>query len=86
MIEYQLTDRKFSREWRRSKRYSRNELRWLARKRGLELRERGGVAQVIEPGTRRVVANFAQVKQAAPVPESRPDLKLFAALAAGRIR
>ena len=80
MIEYQLVDRKFSREWRRSKRYSRNELRWLARKRGLELKERGGAAQVVDRSG-RVVANFAQVKKPG-LPESRPDLKLYAALLA----
>lgn len=81
MVEYQLTDRKFSREWRRNKRYSRHELRWLARKKGLEFTERRGIGQMVKDG--RVVANFAEVKaQVESVP--RPEAPFFAALVLGR--
>lgn len=57
-MTYRLTDRFFSRLWRRNKRYSEHELRWLARKRGLILRLKGDVLEVVHPGTKQVMAHF----------------------------
>jgi len=59
MAVYRLTDRRFSRLWRRSKDYSDHEIRWLAKRRGLDYRERGNTIQVMDHGT--VVANFLLV-------------------------
>lgn len=84
MTEYCLIDRAFSREWRRSKRYSRNELRWLARRKGLEFRERRDKAQVVEPRTGRVIVNF----DAVPAQESAAPSKInqvLATLALGKV-
>lgn len=76
---YRLTDRTFSRLWRRSKDYSERELRWLARKRGLKTAVHKGTLQVLDLKD-KVVANFQQVNE--PVAESAPDerLKAYAAL------
>jgi hypothetical protein len=57
-MTYKLTDRFFSRIWRRTKRYSEHELRWLAKKRGLTLRHKGDMIQIIHPATKQVVAHF----------------------------
>jgi len=61
-MHYRLTNREFSRVWRRSKAYSDHEIKWLARKRGFSVRYQGTSLQVIEPATEKVVANFDFVK------------------------
>lgn len=69
MADYRLTDHKFSRLWRRNKTYSEREIRRLTRRRGLEFSSRGRVIQVLDPKTKKAVANFQAVKavDAAPV-------------------
>lgn len=63
MADYRLTDRAFSREWRRNKTYSGKEIRWLARRRGLEFVENTDSIQVRDPKTKKVVANFGLVPE-----------------------
>lgn len=70
MADYRLTNRTFSRVWRRSKNYRDHEIRWLARKRGLAVRDRSGAIEVYDPKTNKTVANFQQVPDAAA---SRPS-------------
>jgi hypothetical protein len=79
MADYRLTNRTFSRLWRRSKNYREHEIRWLARRRGLEIVDRKGVIQVIDPKTKKVVANFQVMRE--PI-EDAHDAKreLYAAL------
>ena len=57
-MNYKLIDRLFSRLWRRDKRYSEHELRWLARKRGLTVRLKGGYLDIVQPKSKQVVAHF----------------------------
>jgi len=57
-MTYRLTDRFFSRFWRRTKRYSEKELRWQAKKHGLTLRLKGDTIELAHPATRQVVAHF----------------------------
>lgn len=57
-MTYRLRDRVFSRVWRRNKRYSEHELRWLARKKGLDIRLKGAHLDVWHPATRQVIARF----------------------------
>lgn len=64
MADYRLTNRTFSRVWRRSKNYRDHEIRWLARKRGLAVRERKQAIEVYDPKTNKTVANFQQVPEA----------------------
>ena len=58
MADYRLTNRTFSRVWRRSKNYRDHEIRWLARKRGLAVRERNRGIEVYDPKTGKNVAVF----------------------------
>lgn len=64
MADYRLTNRTFSRIWRRSKNYRDHEIQWLARRRGLAVRERKGAIEVYDPKTNKAVANFQQVSEA----------------------
>jgi len=77
---YRLTDRKFSRLWRRSKDYSDHELRWLARRRGLKTAVHKGTLQVLDLKG-KVVATFQQVAE--PVVEKAPSERLKAYVALG---
>jgi len=61
MADYRLTDRKFSRVWRRNKNYSEREIRRLARKRGLEFTAHKQAIHVLDPKTKKAVANFQAV-------------------------
>ena len=86
MTQYQLADRTFSRAWRRNKRYSSAELRWLAHRRGLEFNERRGRAQVTNPQTGKVVANLVEIVPAMEARDSK-DLerkRVLAALVLGK--
>jgi len=82
MAVYRLTNREFSRLWRRSKNYREHEIRYLARKRGLETRDRRGVIQVYDPKTNKVVANFQEVAQNESVIGNERS-RMFAALKVG---
>lgn len=66
-MDYRLTNREFSRVWRRSKRYSDHELKWLCRRRGLMLRRDKQDLQAVDPATNKVVARFEPI----PVPVPR---------------
>lgn len=66
MADYRLTNRAFSRLWRRSKNYSDHEIRWLARKRGLEMRAHKEKIEVVDPKTGKIVANFQEIKSVKP--------------------
>jgi hypothetical protein len=57
-MTYKLIDRFFSRLWRRNKRYSEHELRWLARKRGLAVRLKGDYLEIVHPANKQVMAHF----------------------------
>jgi hypothetical protein len=61
MALYRLANRQFSRVWRRSKDYSGREVRWLARKRGLNFQERAGIISVTDKAG-KLVAKFQEVK------------------------
>jgi hypothetical protein len=50
-MTYKMTDRLFSRLWRRNKRYSEHELRWLAGRRGLKLEQKGTLITLTGPRT-----------------------------------
>lgn len=65
-MTYRLVDRFFSRLWRRSKRYSEHELRWLAKKRGLALRLKGDMLEVCHPASKEVVATFKGIPDHTP--------------------
>lgn len=82
MAEYRLTNRQFSRLWRRSKKYREHEIRWLARKRGMEVTELRGGLQVVDPKTKKVVANFQKLAEASDIPV-RERASVFAALKVG---
>lgn len=82
-MEYHLTDRTFSREWRRGKRYSKQELRWLARKKGLEFVERGGAVKLVNK-LGKAVANFAQKAEESEAVPRHPMAHTFAALVVGK--
>lgn len=60
---YRLEGNRLDRQWRRGKRYSANELRWLARKRGLVFnnRDRGRIELVDKDN--KLVAVFNRVEQ-----------------------
>jgi hypothetical protein len=62
-MDYRLTNRTFSREWRRSKRYSDHELRWLARRRGFLVRYVGDALQVYLKATGKTVAHFEPIQK-----------------------
>jgi hypothetical protein len=82
MADYRLTDRKFSRLWRRSKDYSDHEIRWLARRRGLTMSVHKQTLQVIHPKTKKVIANFKEIpKTEAFIGDEKT--RLFAALRLG---
>lgn len=82
MGSYLLTDRKMSRAWRRGKRYQKKELRWLAKRRGLEMREDGHRLEVYNTKTKLVVANFQEVSDNESIVPNEKS-KLFAALRLG---
>lgn len=79
MADYRLTNRTFSRLWRRSKNYRDHEIRWLARRRGMEVVDHKGAIQVIDPKTKKVVANFQKVPEQGDMP-IRERASIFAAL------
>jgi hypothetical protein len=60
MAVYRLINRTFSREWRRSKNYSDHEIKWLARRRGLETRRHNQALEVFDPKTEKTVVSFKQ--------------------------
>ena len=60
-MTYRLTDRAFSRQWRRNKKYSEKEIRWIARRRRLRVTEHGTTLKVVDPRLNKTVANFGQV-------------------------
>jgi len=79
MAVYRLNNRSFSRVWRRNKDYSDHEIRWLAKKRGLEFRENKTTIELVNRNN-QVVAAFQEVPaqmEAAPVNEKT---RLLAAL------
>lgn len=79
MAVYRLNNRSFSRVWRRNKDYSDHEIRWLAKKRGLEFRENKQTIELVNRNN-QVVAVFQEVPaqmEAAPVSEKT---RLLAAL------
>lgn len=80
MADYRLTDRAFSREWRRNKTYSEREIRWLAKRRGLEFVENRDTIQVRDLKTKKVVANFGLVPAREVEPERDERSRSLAAL------
>jgi len=64
-------NREFSRLWRRSKRYSDHEIKWLARKRGLAVGDSKGVLTVYDKNTGKTVASFEAVKDEKDANEKR---------------
>ena len=80
MAVYRLTDRKFSRLWRRSKDYSDHEIRYLARKRGLKISAHKQVIQVLDPKSQKVVANFKEVAPAMEADNRSERSRLLGAL------
>jgi hypothetical protein len=70
-MDYRLTNREFSRVWRRSKRYSDHELKWLCRRRGLALRREGKDLKAVDPKTNKVVVRFEPIP-VAMLPEPPP--------------
>jgi len=82
MAVYRLTNRAFSRLWRRSKNYREHEIRWLARKRRLETRDRNRAIEVYDPKTNKVVANFREVPETESV-HVNDRTRMFAALRFG---
>ena len=79
-------DRHFSRTWRRNKCYTQPELRWLARKRGLEFSARRGKVQIVNPKTGKIEANFAEIAPVMEIMNSNEleRKRLFAALSFGK--
>jgi len=71
-MDYRLTNREFSRVWRRSKRYSDHELKWLCRRRGLALRRDGEDLKAVDAKTNKVVARFEPIP-VLPLPETGPQ-------------
>ncbi len=63
MADYRLTNRAFSRQWRRSKNYREHEIHWLARRRGLKVIERRGNLELISPKTKKVEATFQKQRE-----------------------
>ena len=59
-MDYRLVNRRTSREWSRTKRYSRVELEWLARRRGLDFKDEHGRGIVLSKDGREVVRFLAQ--------------------------
>lgn len=80
MAVYRIIGREFSREWRRSKVYREHEIRWLARKRGLDTRSHNRALEVFSPKTGKTVVSFKEVSEREPVHEVSERTKLFAAL------
>jgi hypothetical protein len=78
MADYRLINRGFSREWRRSKKYRNHEIKWLAKKRGLEVRTRNRVLEVIDPKTGKTVVSFKEIGEAEIIVSERS--RAFAAL------
>ncbi len=83
MAVYRLINRTFSREWRRSKDYRDHEIKWLAKKRGLAVRNRNRAVEVFDPKRpRHVVVAFKEVDESMPlVVDER--IRMFAALRGG---
>lgn len=69
MAVYRLINRGFSREWRRSKNYRDHEIRWLARRRGLETRSHNRALEVFDPKTGKTVVSFKEIAE-----EARPEV------------
>lgn len=79
MAVYRLINRGFSREWRRSKNYRDHEIRWLARRRGMETRSRNRALEVFNPKTGKTVVSFKEIAEEAP-PEVSERTRSLAAL------
>lgn len=79
MAVYRLTDRAFSRQWRRSKDYSDHELRWLARRRGLTISVHKGTLQVLDRKG-KAVATFQAVDEPGSAEEVSEKVSLYARL------
>ena len=62
MDKYKLLNREFSRIWRRSKVYQKNEIKWLARKQGLKTRKRGKHLLIVDKSG-AVTADFGQIEE-----------------------
>lgn len=80
MAVYRLINRGFSRQWRRSKDYREHEIRWLARRRGLEMRSHNRALEVFNPKTGKTVVSF-KIAEEAPREVSERS-RLYAALKA----
>lgn len=74
---WQYMGRELSRTWRRGKLYRDSELRHLARKRGLVLKQAGAGRVDLAQGE-KVVARFRAVGDAAPVNETEVPRRLEA--------
>lgn len=61
-----MTDRLFSRLWRRNKRYSEHELRWLTKRRGLKLEKKGTLITLTGPRTHLHFSGTAEQSDATP--------------------
>jgi hypothetical protein len=48
-MTYKMTDRFFSHKWRRNKKYSEHELRWLSKRYDLNLDKRGTLITITGP-------------------------------------
>lgn len=85
-MTYRLTNRAFSRLWRRSKRYSDHEIRFLCKRRGLTMEEHGDQLTVLN-AKKIVVANFIEVRDTVDSNE-KPDerTRALAALKAPGLR
>lgn len=81
MAVYRLINRGFSRQWRRSKDYRDHEIRWLARRRGLETRSHNRALEVFDPKTGKTVVSFKEIAEEAPR-EVSERTRLYAALKA----
>jgi len=85
MMLYRLTDRTFSRRWRRNKDYTEQQLKMLARHRGCVLEKFHGGIRVKKGG--KCVASFKETVRQEEIPENRPA-SVYAALrnpAQGRV-
>lgn len=57
---YRMTDRFFSRTWRRNKKYSEHELRWLSKRYRLKLDKRGVLITITGP---REIVHFGAIPE-----------------------
>jgi len=83
-MKYRLTDREFSRAWRRNKIYSEKDLRWLAKRRGLSVVIDGPALQVVDARLNKIVANFAAIPDT--LEHDRHDAQRIQAYAALKVK